>query len=153
MQYQLCRHIRTNGLQCQAPSLREATYCYFHNRLHQRHAAFRPQGEAARYVIPGQHVQLLALEDRESVQTALSVVINALALGHLETRRATALLYGLQLAAMNTTKLNTQPYAPNIVRNIDSSPEGLDLAQPGTSIEFLDEEEPEEEEEEEDEED
>jgi hypothetical protein len=153
MQYQLCRHIRTNGLQCQAPSLREATYCYFHNRLHQRHAAFRPQGEAARYVITGQHVQLLALEDRESVQTALSVVINALALGHLETRRATALLYGLQLAAMNTTKLNTQPYAPNVVRNIDSSPEGLDLAQPGTSIEFLDEEEPEEEEEEEDEED
>jgi hypothetical protein len=153
MQYQLCRHIRTNGLQCQAPSLREATYCYFHNRLHQRHAAFRPQGEAARYVIAGQHVQLLPLEDRESVQTALSVVINALALGHLETRRATALLYGLQLAAMNTTKLNTQPYAPNVVRNIDSSPEGLDLAQPGTSIEFLDEEEPEDDEEEEDDED
>ena len=150
MQYQLCRHIRTNGLQCQAPSLREATYCYFHTRLHKRHAAFRPQGEAARYVIAGQHVQLLALEDRESVQTALSVVINALALGQLETSRATALLYGLQLAAMNSAKLNTQPYAPNIVRSIDSSPEGLDLAQPGTTIEFLDQEENEDGEEEDD---
>jgi hypothetical protein len=152
MQYQLCRHIRTNGLQCQAPSLREATYCYFHNRLHQRHAAFRPQGEAARYVIPGQHVQLLPLEDRESVQTALSVVINALALGQLETRRATALLYGLQLAAINTTKLNTQPYAPNIVRSIDSSPEGLDLAEPNTTIEILEYEENEEEDEDEEDE-
>ena len=153
MQYQLCRHIRTNGLQCQAPSLREATYCYFHTRLHQRHSTFRPQGEAARYIIAGQHVQLMPLEDRESVQTALSVVINALALGQLETRRATALLYGLQLAAMNSAKLNTQPYAPNIVRTIDSSPEGLDLAQPGTTIEFLDQEEPEEEDEEDEDED
>ena len=152
MQYQICRHIRTNGLQCQAPSLREATYCYFHTRLHQRHSTFRPQGEAARYIIAGQHVQLIPLEDRESVQTALSVVINALALGQLETRRATALLYGLQLAAMNSAKLNTQPYAPNIVRTIDSSPEGLDLAQPGTTIEFLDQEEPEDEDEEEEDE-
>ena len=147
MQFALCQHIRTNGLRCKSPALDRTTYCYFHNRLHQRHAAFRPQGEAARYVISGQHVQLLALEDRESVQTALSVVINALALGQLETRRATALLYGLQLAAMNTAKLNTQPYAPNIVRTIDSSPEGLDLAEPNTTIEILDPQEIEEEEE------
>jgi hypothetical protein len=151
MQYDLCRHIKTNGLRCKSPAVHETVFCYFHTRLHQRHAAFRPQGEAARYIIAGQHVQLVALEDRESVQTALSVVINALALGQLETRRATALLYGLQLAAMNSGKLNTQPYAPNIVRSIDSSPEGLDLAQPGTTIEFLDQQEPEEDDEEEEE--
>ena len=53
---------------------------------------------------------------------------------------------------MNAAKLNTQPYAPNIVRSIDSSPEGLDLAQPGTTIEFLDQEEPEDEDEEEEDE-
>ncbi len=154
MKLSLCRHIKTNGLQCQAPSLREAVYCYFHTRLHRHHAAYRPQGDAARYVIAGQHVQLLALEDHEAVQTALSVVINALALGQLETSRATALLYGLQLAAMNAGKLNTQPYAPNIVRTIDSSPEGLDLAEQGTTIEIDDqEEEDEEDEDEEDEED
>jgi hypothetical protein len=153
MQYQLCRHIRTNGLQCQAPSLREANYCYFHTRLHQRHSAYRPQGDAARYVIAGQHVQLVALEDRESVQIALSVVINALALGQLETRRATALLYGLQLAAMNAAKLNTQPYAPNIVRTIDSSPEGLDLAEQGTTIEIFNEVEEEDDDDDEEEED
>ena len=150
MKLDLCRHIKTNGLRCKSPSVTQTVYCYFHTRLHRSHAALRPQGEAARYVIAGQHVQLLALEDRESVQTALSVVINALALGQLETSRATALLYGLQLAAMNSAKLNTQPYAPNIVRSIDSSPEGLDLAQPGTTIEFLDQEENEDGEEEDD---
>ena len=147
MKLDLCRHIKTNGLRCKSPSVTQTVYCYFHTRLHQRHAAFRPQGDAARYVIAGQHVQLLPLEDRESVQTALSVVINALALGQLETRRATALLYGLQLAAINSGKLNTQPYAPNIVRTIDSSPEGLDLAEPNTTIEILDPQEIEEEEE------
>jgi hypothetical protein len=132
MQYDLCRHIKTNGLRCKSPAVTATVYCYFHTRLHHRHAAFRPQGEAARYIIPGQHLQLIPLEDRESVQTALSVVINALALGQLETRRATALLYGLQLAAINSAKLNTQPYAPEVVRSIDPSPEGLDLAQPAT---------------------
>jgi hypothetical protein len=151
MQYDLCRHIKTNGLRCKSPSVTATVYCYFHTRLHRHHAVFRPQGEASRYVIAGQHVQLLALEDRESVQTALSVVINALALGQLETSRATALLYGLQLAAMNAAKLNTQPYAPNIVRTIDSSPEGLDLAEPGTTIEILNEQENEEENEDEEE--
>ena len=153
MKLDLCRHIKTNGLRCKSPSVTPTVYCYFHTRLHRSHAALRPQGEAARYVIAGQHVQLLALEDRESVQTALSVVINALALGQLETSRATALLYGLQLAAMNSAKLNTQPYAPNIVRTIDSSPEGLDLAEVGTTIEILDQEEPEEDDEEEEDED
>jgi hypothetical protein len=49
---------------------------------------------------------------------------------------------------MNAAKLNTQPYAPNIVRSIDSSPEGLDLAQPNTTIEILDEEEDDDEEDE-----
>ena len=53
---------------------------------------------------------------------------------------------------MNAAKLNTQPYAPNVVQTIDSSPEGLDLAEPGSTIEFLNEEESEEEEEDEGEE-
>jgi hypothetical protein len=153
MQYDLCRHIKTNGLRCKSPAVTETVYCYFHTRLHRQHAAFRPQGDAARYIIPGQHVQLIALEDRESVQTALSVVINALALGQLETRRATALLYGLQLAAINSSRLNTQPYAPNIVRSVDSSPEGLDLAEPGATIEINEYQNEEEDEEEDDDED
>jgi len=137
MQYPLCRHIKTNGLQCQAPSLTGAQYCYFHTRLHQRHSGFRHTDATRNYLIPGQHVQLTALEDRESVQIALSVVINALATGQLETRRATALLYGLQLASMNTARLRTEPYAPDVVRSVHSSPDGLDLADPGATLEIL----------------
>jgi hypothetical protein len=136
MQHPICRHIKTNGLQCQSPALTEADYCYFHARLHQSHATYRHTPATRGYLIPGQHIQLTALEDRESVQIALSVVINALATGQLETKRATALLYGLQLASMNSTNLHLKPYAPEVVRTIDSSPDGLDLAEPGTTVDL-----------------
>ncbi len=41
MRYLLCRHIKTNGVQCQSPSLADAQYCFFHARLHTRPAAFQ----------------------------------------------------------------------------------------------------------------
>ncbi|WP_213804632.1 hypothetical protein [Granulicella sp. dw_53] len=140
MQYALCRHIKTNGTRCQAPSLRTGIYCYFHQSLHQRHSGFRHTQATRSYLVPGQHVELTALEDRESVQIALSVVVNALATGQLETKRGTAILYGLQLASMNSARLNTQPYAPTIVQTSTPSPEGLDLADPAIK-EILEEEE------------
>src|SRR5271168_592103 len=129
MEVPICRHIKTNGLQCHDPSLNDAPYCYFHTRLHQRHAAFRHTPATRGYLIPSQHIELTALEDRESVQVALSVVINALATGKLDIKRATALLYGLQLASNNARGLYTEPYAARVVRSIEPSPEGLDLAQ------------------------
>ena len=134
MTYRLCRHIKTNGLQCHSPALADGLWCYFHQRLHQRHNTFRPTAATRGYLIPGQHVELSALEDRESVQVALSVVINALATGQLEIKRATALLYGLQLASNNARGLRTEPYAANVVRSIEPSPEGLDLAEPGATL-------------------
>jgi hypothetical protein len=134
MQYTLCRHIKTNGTRCKAPSLTDGLWCYFHHRLHQRHTSFRATEATRGYLIPGQHVELSALEDRESVQVALSVVINALASGQLDTRRATALLYGLQLASNNARGLNIEPYATTVVRSVAPSPEGLDLAEPGAIL-------------------
>lgn len=85
MPYPLCRHIKTNGLQCEAPSLTGESFCYFHTRLHQRHAAFRHTDRTRGYLVPGQHIELAPIEDRDSVQLALSLVINALAAGQLET--------------------------------------------------------------------
>jgi hypothetical protein len=152
MQYDLCRHIKTNGLQCKAAALTGGLWCYFHHRLHQRHTAFRPTPATRGYLIPGQHLELSALEDRESVQVALSVVINALATGQLDIKRATALLYGLQLASNNARGLHTEPYAANTVRTIQPSPEGLDLAEPGAVYEITDDIAEEEEEEQENEE-
>ena len=133
MQFDLCRHIRTNGVQCQSPALSLKPYCFFHTRMAERHSGFRHTTETRGYLIPGQHVQLAPLEDRESIQVALSVVINALATGQLDTRRATAILYGLQLASMNAVRLNLSPYAPDVVRTAEQTPDGQELAEPGAT--------------------
>ena len=137
MQFPLCRHIKTNGLQCAAPSLTTSAYCYFHSRLHQRHSAFRHTEATRAYLVPGQHVELAALEDRESIQVALSIVINALATGQLDNKHAATLLYGLQIASSNVRRLDNTPYAPDQVRTVEPSPEGLDLAEPGATLEFF----------------
>lgn len=130
MQYDLCRHIKTNGTQCGSPSLIGQAFCYYHARLHRRHAGLLP---ASSSLIPGQHIALSPLEDRDSIQVALSLVINALAAGQLETRRATALFYGLQLASMNAGRLNVAPFPPDVLTRTDSTPDGIDLALPGTT--------------------
>lgn len=137
MQYHLCRHIKTNGTQCQSPALTRQPLCFFHDRLYRRHSGFRHTPATRGYLIPGQHIELAPLEDRESVQVALSCVINALATGQLETRRATALLYGLQLASMNAANLRNAGLPSQTVHSVESTPEGIDLAQPGATGELL----------------
>ncbi len=135
MPYALCRHIRTNGLQCKSPALSEKDYCFYHDRLYRRHSPFRYTEAARGYLLPGRDLELTALEDRESVQLALSLVINALATGQLETKRATALLYGLQTASNNAARLRPAAFDPDIVRTTEITPEGLDLALPGVTYE------------------
>jgi len=146
MYVKLCRHIKTNGLQCRGVALTGTPFCYFHDRLHRRHASYIYTPAAQGYLMPGKDVQLCALEDRESVQLALSVVINALATGNIEINRATALLYGLQLASSNGARLKVEHDPQKAVRSTLSTPDnsnspGLDLAEPGR-VYYIEEEQP-----------
>ena len=100
MQYRLCRHIKANRSKCKSPALRGQDFCYFHNRHHRRHPGTRLSPGA-----PGKPIYLDPLQDRGSVQIALSAVVNALAMGTLDTRRASTLLYGIQLAASHLQPL------------------------------------------------
>jgi hypothetical protein len=136
MQLELCRHIKTNGLQCHGVSLAASPFCYFHDRLHKRHARYRFTPATQGYLIPGKHIQIGPLEDREAVQVALSQVINALATGALQVKAATALLYGLQLASNNAAGVHLGQRPLDIVRETCTTPDesatpGIDLAQPG----------------------
>jgi hypothetical protein len=142
MQYALCRHIKTNGTQCQAPSLADGLWCFFHTRLHQRHNRFRPIEAATDSIVRAQPVHLSALEDRDSVQVALSVVINALASGQMESRQATALLYGLQIASSNLARMNSNPSPTKIVISAEPTSDGQYLAEPGAVYEITDHPEP-----------
>src|SRR5271170_5822665 len=136
MQIALCRHIKTNGTQCQSPSLADGLWCFFHTRLHQRHSRFRPIEAATDSIVRAQPVHLSALEDRESVQVTLSVVINALASGQMESRQATALLYGLQIASSNLARMNSNPSPAKVVLSAEPTTDGQYLAEPGAVYEI-----------------
>jgi hypothetical protein len=135
MQVDICRHIKTSGTQCRAVALTGCAFCYFHRRLHTSHAPYRPQATRG-YLLPGQHIQLAPLEDRDSVLLAVSQVVNALATGALDIKRATALFYGLQVAGAHAPQVRTEPDPQSSMRTVHiagdlSDTPGVDLANPG----------------------
>ncbi|HEY9138944.1 MAG TPA: hypothetical protein VIM67_11780, partial [Terriglobus sp.] len=82
---------------------------------------------------PNQALDLGPLEDRTSVQMAISTVLNALAAGRLDKSRATALLYGLQLASTNCIRRHSDhSYAHEPVTDVVITPEGDILAPEST---------------------
>ncbi len=101
----LCRHVRAAGTHCGSPSLSGKPWCYFHNRLYHHHRRFRLAEARRGSLMPAQHLEPLALKDSESIQLALSMVLNALANNTLDTERAAALLYDLKLASLNAARL------------------------------------------------
>jgi hypothetical protein len=139
MQYPLCRHIHTSGSRCGSPALAGKDLCFFHQRLTESHKPFRRMDPSAFLRLYGEYVQLAPLEDHASVQVALSLVVNAIGTGQLDARRATAMLYGLQLASMNLPRRGSlTPEPRNVVRTLHETPDGPELAQPGDLTEDLD---------------
>lgn len=146
----ICRHIKINGRQCKSPALTSSPLCYFHAKLHKRHRKLRDSapenaetatgslvglpgtGPIAPKNVAAAHASLRlalpALEDADSVQVSISLVIAALADGQIEPSRARVLLYGLQLASANVRSTITEPF--HVVRHITRSKSGLDLAAP-----------------------
>jgi hypothetical protein len=134
-----CRYIKTNGLVCKSPSLNKSAYCYFHKKLHDRYMVYRSRQTSTPGSAAGAPLAISALEDTESVQLALSVVINALAAGDLDPQRARALLYGLQLAASNARHMSLETFEDwDLAREIDPE-HGTDCTAPaGEEVEIWD---------------
>ncbi len=110
MQVDLCRHIKTNGLQCRGIALDGSVFCYFHNKLHRSHQLYRSKTYFQPELISHTpFLELPATEDRASIQLALFSVINALATGCITEKRANSLIYGLQVASVNARGLVALP--------------------------------------------
>ena len=135
----ICRHIHTNGKRCGSPALREQTYCYYHRSLRTTHSAADPanrepviitstDGGRDQIIYPTPRLTLPALEDRESIQVALSLIIGALARNDLDSKRATTLLYGLQVASSNAANLDHQPDRDHVVTETTLDESGTELA-------------------------
>jgi hypothetical protein len=96
MPINLCQHTRNDGNTCASPALSGQTLCYFHSR------------ERA----PQQHteatLELPDLTDRAAILTALSQLLQAVALNQIDTKRANLLLRGLSLATRIATAMEKQ---------------------------------------------
>jgi hypothetical protein len=161
-----CRHIRTNGRRCCSFAVRHESLCYFHRTINARMRQLNPPpaADALPTIIhplnTDEHRQrnpILAeyfagvapnpvpltldfpvLEDRESIQVALSMLIGALGRNRLDPKLATTMLYGLQVASANALKLNIQPNANEVVRSTVIDSAGAELAPDEDPQEIID---------------
>ncbi len=145
MQTSICRHIKTNGRRCKSPSLGQSAFCYFHSRLHRRHKHLvenspilleneaKPASSATEtnQSLPESaplELDLPPLEDVESIQVSISLLISALARNRIDSKRAAVLLYGLQLASTNARSITIEPSPTSIIRTLSRTRSGIDLA-------------------------
>ncbi len=99
-----CSHIKTNGIVCGSPALREHELCYFH---HQQQERAKLRFRVGFPFDPTIHVH--TFEEPESVQLALAEITHAVLDRRLDTRRAKVVLHALQLAIHNFKYLDRKP--------------------------------------------
>ncbi|HJX84470.1 MAG TPA: hypothetical protein VJ723_09020 [Candidatus Angelobacter sp.] len=100
-----CIFIKTNGVQCGSPALKNCAYCFAHGRMAMRHPS--------RLDIP-------ILEDANSVQVAIMEVIRGLLDGDIDRKTGGLVLYGLQMASANLKYVSFEPKDRGaVIRNID----------------------------------
>jgi len=116
--YLLCRHIKTNGFQCQSPALTGSAYCYFHTRTHTMASAKTSSLD---------DIKLPMLEDSASIQVAISQIVAGLLSSRLDARRTGLLLYALQIASQNIDR-KTFHFKSELVRSMAVTDEGDELA-------------------------
>ena len=94
-----CQHVKSNGIRCGSPALRDEIYCYFHRiwRSQPDRQPFRPDPNAVVWELP-------ILEDADSIQMALQLVLDSVLANKMDLKRASILLYGLQTAAANVKR-------------------------------------------------
>jgi len=146
MATEYCRHIRPNGTRCRSFALIGERRCFWHKGLQERHLSLTPPPT----IIPPEHadpaclarnpivaeyyaphyapieLDFPVLEDRSSIQLALSMLLGALARNRIDPSRAGPILYGLQVASSNVRDFPSQP--SNIVRTSSLDENGQPLA-------------------------
>lgn len=106
-----CHHIKSNGVQCGSPALRNDRLCYFHR-------AWRPITLfPSKFMLP-------ALEDAHSIQLAITRVIAMTLDTVIEPKMASTVLYALQIASTNLKHMVAEAPAPKDVV-IDADREAL----------------------------
>jgi hypothetical protein len=121
-----CEHVKINGTQCGSPALKRNHFCYFHKRWQETRIvlnANRARRSRAALDLP-------VLEDANSIQVSLMQVMRLILSGQMDTKTAGLLLYALQTASSNLSRINFEPTVKTRVvidpKTVDQTPLGED---------------------------
>jgi hypothetical protein len=119
-------NIKINGTQCGSPALRRNHFCFFHKRWQETRIVLNAnRARRARVAL-----DLPVLEDANSVQVSLMQVMRLILTGQVDPKTAGLLLYALQTASSNLSRINFEPAVKTRVvidpRTVDQTPLGED---------------------------
>jgi len=101
-----CQHLKINGTQCGSPALKRNHFCFFHKRWHETRIVLNANRARCRARVA---LDLPVLEDANSVQVSLMQVMRLILSGQLDSKTAGLLLYALQTASSNLSRINFEP--------------------------------------------
>jgi hypothetical protein len=97
-EYPLCRHTKTNGLQCKSPALTTSAFCHHHQKARRTRMSTVSSG-------PGLSTNVLyPLHNARSIQQALGMVLSGLAANTIHPKVAGRMLFALQTASVEARK-------------------------------------------------
>ncbi len=127
----ICRHVKADGTFCRSAALRREHFCYFHLRDRQRREVLLRARQAAAAKVQDTDVfdtlDLPVLEDANAIQVAASTVFHALGMRLIRPRRASLMLYALQIAHANLRGVSLKHYPGDLVLDRDYNPIELEL--------------------------
>ena len=115
-----CEYLKPNGEFCGSPALRGRDYCYWHLTS----VARRLRAEKQEATCDPTPLELPPLEDANSIQLAIMMVMDAIVHDRIGHRKAAQLLYALQLASCNLKQGVCFQPAP------EAMPEGMQQPRP-----------------------
>jgi hypothetical protein len=98
-----CKHIKTNGIQCGSPALREHDCCYFHRQARRDF----PRRKAVKDV-PETVIDLALIDDPDGIHYALMQVIQGVLNGTLNHKSAGLTIQALQIMSSNFKRTSFQ---------------------------------------------
>lgn len=115
--YETCRHIMPSGLNCQSPAMRGSAFCYFHGR--RTSSAPKQASSEAR-------IDVSPVLDVRGINNTVNQILQGLGNGSISPRRASVLLYGLQIASGNPSISSSEPAARGSSQHLRPSTVSLD---------------------------
>lgn len=106
-----CQHIKSSGIQCGSPALKEHDFCYYHQQC--RTITFNYRGTYRDFTEA--EIHLPVFEDVHSIQFTLRQVTELIMRHKIDTREAGLILYALQIASSNLKRLEREEPKPEDV--------------------------------------